>query len=177
MQFALFIDEINRANISAVFGELITLLEDDKRIGADNEMWLELPYSNEKFSVPGNLYVIGTMNTADRSIALLDIALRRRFEFKSLYPEYIESEWWASLLEALNQAIYNWKKNPDFFIGHAFFINKPEADRAKILNTKIIPLLYEYCQSNAATVKNILSEAGVALKSTGIKENFQIIAE
>jgi hypothetical protein len=146
MQFALFIDEINRANISAVFGELITLLEDDKRIGADNEMWLELPYSNEKFSVPGNLYVIGTMNTADRSIALLDIALRRRFEFKSLYPEYIESEWWASLLEALNQAIYNWKKNPDFFIGHAFFINKPEADRAKILNTKIIPLLYEYCQ-------------------------------
>ncbi|NML23515.1 EVE domain-containing protein [Pseudoflavitalea sp. G-6-1-2] len=177
MQFALFIDEINRANISAVFGELITLLEDDKRIGADNEMWLELPYSNEKFSVPGNLYVIGTMNTADRSIALLDIALRRRFEFKSLYPEYIESEWWASLLEALNQAIYNWKKNPDFFIGHAFFINKPEADRARILNTKIIPLLYEYCQSNAATVKNILSEAGVALKSTGIKENFQIIAE
>lgn len=177
MQFALFIDEINRANISAVFGELITLLEDDKRIGADNEMWLELPYSNEKFSVPGNLFVIGTMNTADRSIALLDIALRRRFEFKSLYPEYTETEWWASLLEALNQAIYNWKKNPDFFIGHAFFINKPEADRARILNTKIIPLLYEYCQSNAATVKKILSEAGVALKSTGIKENFQIIAE
>lgn len=177
MQFALFIDEINRANISAVFGELITLLEDDKRIGADNEMWLELPYSNEKFSVPGNLFVIGTMNTADRSIALLDIALRRRFEFKSLYPEYIETEWWASLLEDLNQAIFNWKKNPDFFIGHAFFINKPEADRAKILNTKIIPLLYEYCQSNAATVKNILSEAGVVLKSTGIKENFQIIAE
>lgn len=177
MQFALFIDEINRANISAVFGELITLLEDDKRIGADNEMWLELPYSNEKFSVPGNLFVIGTMNTADRSIALLDIALRRRFEFRSLYPEYIETEWWASLLEALNQAIYNWKKNPDFFIGHAFFINKPEADRARILNTKIIPLLYEYCQSNAATVKNILSEAGVGLKSTGIKENFQLIAE
>ena len=176
MQFALFIDEINRANISAVFGELITLLEDDKRIGADNEMWLELPYSNEKFSVPGNLYVVGSMNTADRSIALLDIALRRRFEFKSLYPEYIESEWWALLLEALNQAIYNWKKNPDFFIGHAFFINKPESERAKILNTKIIPLLYEYCQSNTSTVKNILSEAGVSIKSTSIKENFQIIA-
>lgn len=177
MQFALFIDEINRANISAVFGELITLLEDDKRIGAENEMWLDLPYSNEKFCVPGNLFVIGTMNTADRSIALLDIALRRRFEFKSLYPEYMDSEWWASLLESLNQAIYNWKKNPDFFIGHAFFINKPETHRTKILNTKIIPLLYEYCQSNSATVKSILSEAGIAVKQTGIKENFQIVAE
>ncbi len=176
-QFALFIDEINRANISAVFGELITLLEDDKRIGADNEMWVELPYSNEKFSVPSNLYVIGTMNTADRSIALLDIALRRRFEFKALYPEYKESEWWAALLEGINQAIYNWKKNPDFFIGHAFFINKPESDKVKILNTKIIPLLYEYCQNNSDTVKRILTEAKISIKQSGIKENFQIIAE
>ncbi len=176
-QFALFIDEINRANISAVFGELITLLEDDKRMGADNEMWVELPYSNEKFCVPANLYVIGTMNTADRSIALLDIALRRRFEFKALYPLYKETEWWSPILEALNQAIYNWKKNPDFFIGHAFFINRPEADKIKILNTKVIPLLYEYCQNNAETVKRILSEAGLQIKTTTIKENFQIIAE
>jgi|GEM_PF-1979686 len=172
-QFALFIDEINRANISAVFGELITLLEDDKRIGAEQEMWIELPYSNEKFSVPSNLYVIGSMNTADRSIALLDIALRRRFEFKALYPEYKETEWWCSLLEAINQAIYNWKKNPDFFIGHAFFINKPESDRTKILNTKIIPLLYEYCQNNADLVKRILTEAGIAIKQSGLRENFK----
>ena len=176
-QFALFIDEINRANISAVFGELITLLEDDKRMGGEYEMWIELPYSNEKFCVPANLYVIGTMNTADRSIALLDIALRRRFEFKALYPLYTETEWWSSILEALNQAIYNWKKNPDFFIGHAFFINKPEVDKIKIFNTKIIPLLYEYCQNNAETMKRILSEAGVQIKTTTIKENFQIIAE
>ena len=175
-QFALFIDEINRANISAVFGELITLLEDDKRMGANNEMWIELPYSNEKFCVPANLYVIGTMNTADRSIALLDIALRRRFEFKALYPIYT-GEWWSSILEALNQAIYNWKKNPDFFIGHAFFINRPEVDKIKIFNTKIIPLLFEYCQNNSETVKRILSEAGVPIKTTTIKENFQIIAE
>lgn len=175
-QFALFIDEINRANISSVFGELITLLEDDKRIGGDNEMWVELPYSNEKFCVPANLYVIGTMNTADRSIALLDIALRRRFEFKALYPLYTETAWWAETLEKLNSAIYTWRKNPDFFIGHAFFINKSEADKSKILNTKIIPLLYEYCQNNSETVKRILSDAGVEIKQTGIKENYQIIA-
>ena len=153
------------------------MLEDDKRMGANNEMWIELPYSNEKFCVPANLYVIGTMNTADRSIALLDIALRRRFEFKALYPRYTETEWWASLLEGMNKAIYKWKKNPDFFIGHAFFINKPESERTKILNRKIIPLLYEYCQNNAETVLRILSESGIKVKETDIKENFQIIAE
>lgn len=176
-QFALLIDEINRANISAVFGELITLLEDDKRMGRENELWVELPYSNEKFCVPANLYVIGTMNTADRSIALLDIALRRRFEFKALYPEYGDSKWWSPLLQRLNQAIYSVKKNPDFFIGHAFFLNKPEVDTVKILNTKIIPLLYEYCQNNADAVKRILSDSGVNIRQTSITENFQIIAE
>ncbi len=176
-QFALFIDEINRANIAAVFGELITLLEDDKRIGGSNELWVKLPYSNEDFCIPANLYVIGTMNTADRSIALIDIALRRRFEFKALYPFYGENEWWTPLLEALNLAIYNWKKNPDFFIGHAFFINRPVNDRLDILNRKIIPLLVEYCQNNTEMVKRILAEAGVDIKPTGIKENFQIIAE
>lgn len=176
-QFALFIDEINRANISAVFGELITLLEDDKRMGAENELWVELPYSNEKFCVPPNLYIIGTMNTADRSIALLDIALRRRFEFLSLYPEYQEGEWWSALLLALNEAIYKLKKNPDFFIGHAFFINRPETERSRILNTKIIPLLYEYCQNNSENVKSILSQAGIIMKETGIKTNFLITAE
>lgn len=176
-QFAIFIDEINRANIAAVFGELITLLEDDKRIGGSNELWVKLPYSNEDFCVPGNLFVIGTMNTADRSIALIDIALRRRFEFKALYPDYKEGEWWTPLLESLNQAIYNWKKNPDFFIGHAFFINRPAADKLDILNRKIIPLLVEYCQNNAEMVKKILQDAGVQIRQTGLRENFQIIAE
>jgi 5-methylcytosine-specific restriction endonuclease McrBC GTP-binding regulatory subunit McrB len=117
------------------------------------------------------------MNTADRSIALLDIALRRRFEFKPLYPEYIESEWWSPLLEKLNLAIYNWKKNPDFFIGHAFFIDKSKADRTKILNTRIIPLLYEYCQNNVGTITKILNEAGIEIKLGGVKENFQIVAQ
>lgn len=175
--FGLFIDEINRANISAVFGELITLLEDDKRMGQEQEIWAELPYSNTKFCVPPNLYIIGTMNTADRSIALLDIALRRRFEFKSLYPFYDNSQWWGPLLETINQSIYQIKKNPDFFIGHAFFMGRPESDKAKIFNTKIIPLLAEYFQNNLSFIKKVMNECNIPLKETGILENYLVIAD
>jgi hypothetical protein len=176
-QFALFIDEINRANISAVLGELITLLEEDKRIGCKNEMWLNLPYSNKIFSVPSNLYLVGTMNTADRSIALLDIALRRRFEFKALYPIYEDGKWWKQLLFDLNTAIYNWKKNPDFFIGHAFFINAEETEKVKILNSKIIPLLYEYCQNNSQAILKILGEANIQVDTPDLHNNYQIVAK
>lgn len=180
-RYALFIDEINRANISAVLGELITLLEEDKRLGAvdanglPTEMWLTLP-SGAKFGVPSNLYVVGTMNTADRSIALLDIALRRRFEFKALYPEYQEGTWWEPVLRDLNAAIYEKKKNPDFFIGHAFFMNKAESERSHIFNNKIIPLLNEYFQNNADSVKQVLACANVAIQPVDINNNYRICA-
>jgi DNA polymerase III delta prime subunit len=180
-QYAILIDEINRANISAVFGELITLIEDSKRIGEDDEFWVTLPYSNDEFCVPSNLFIIGTMNTADKSIALLDIALRRRFEFVSLYPKYelpnLLKPWACKLLEQLNEKIYHHKnKNPDFFIGHSFFINKEEVEKNQILNTKIIPLLLEYFQNNTEKVIKILTDTGISLKQTTIKENYQIIA-
>lgn len=175
-QFALFIDEINRANISAVFGELITLIEENKRLGQEEEMWLKLPYSNEDFAVPPNLYLIGSMNTADRSIALLDIALRRRFEFIGLYPDYKTIPKWAEMLKAVNDKIYELKKNPDFFIGHAFFINKEIGSKADIFNKKIIPLLMEYFQNNTTTVKSILTVAKVEIEEPSINNNYQLVA-
>ncbi len=180
-QFALLIDEINRANISAVFGELITLIEENKRIGGSEEMWVKLPYSGEDFCVPPNLWIMGTMNTADRSIALIDIALRRRFEFKPMYPKYsLENEpnpWWAQMLEKLNEAIYqNKNRNPDFFIGHSFFIGRKPEEQAAIFNTRIIPLLLEYFQSNIDRVERVLKGAEVRYQAGSIREGYQILA-
>lgn len=167
--YALFIDEINRANISAVFGELITCIEDNKRVGSENELWVSLPINGGKFGVPINLFIIGTMNTADRSIALIDIALRRRFEFDRIYPnsEHIELQSWAkNILEKLNESIYNEKKSADFLIGHTFFLNKEEKDKKDIFDKKIIPLLYEYFQNNVGKVESILSAAGIEAEVT-----------
>lgn len=157
--YVLIIDEINRANISKVFGELITLLEEDKRIGKKNELRLTLPNGEKEFGVPPNLYIIGTMNTADKSIALIDIALRRRFEFIGYFPDYTrleENE--GLLLKKINQEIYARKKSADFLIGHAYFMAGIET--SKVLKNKVIPLLMEYFSGKIDVVEEILKDTG-----------------
>ncbi|QDK80721.1 EVE domain-containing protein [Spirosoma sp. KCTC 42546] len=159
--YVLIIDEINRANMSRVFGELITLLEDDKRLGGDNELTVTLP-SGELFSVPPNLYLIGTMNTADKSLALLDIALRRRFEFIYKKPEaHLLEPDLEIMLNNLNRSIRAQHKSADFLIGHAYFIGKTQDQLNGVFNNRVIPLLMEYFNGNAKTVIGILDKAGV----------------
>jgi hypothetical protein len=160
-RYVLIIDEINRANISKVFGELLTLLEPDKRLGAKHALTVRLPSGEPGFSVPPNLYMLGTMNTADKSIALLDIALRRRFDFEPLYPVYEiggQSYGHADLLRQLNEQIIK-HKSRDFQIGHAYFLeDKP---LQAILDQKVIPLLYEYFLNDATKVKLVLTNANI----------------
>jgi len=157
-KYVLVIDEINRANISKVFGELITLLEADKRIGEDNELKVSIPHSDKEFGVPPNLYVLGTMNTADKSIALIDIALRRRFEFVGMYPAYeeIEDESARELLKQINKVVYDKKSSADYLIGHAYFMNEDSVE--KVLKTKVIPLLTEYFMGKTKFVEEVFKD-------------------
>lgn len=155
-KYVLIIDEINRANISKVFGELITLLEEDKRLGEVNELKITLPNGEKDFGVPPNLYLIGTMNTADKSIALIDIALRRRFEFVGKYPTYENLDAnEAALLQKINEAIYEEKKTADYLIGHAYFMKKQPIEA--VLRSKVIPLLMEYFSGRTETVSKIFN--------------------
>lgn len=148
--FVFIIDEINRGNIAQIFGELITLIEDDKRLGKIEEIRLELPYSKQTFCVPPNLYIIGTMNTADRSVEALDTALRRRFSFIPMMPEYdglnekCDGVNLKLLLKKLNDRL-TVLKDRDHTIGHAWLWNTKTIDSLRLaFKDKIIPLLQEF---------------------------------
>jgi 5-methylcytosine-specific restriction protein B len=136
---------------------LITLLEEDKRLGELNELKITLPNGEKDFGVPPNLFIIGTMNTADKSIALIDIALRRRFEFIGYYPIYegYDSEA-IDLLKKVNQAIFKEKKSADYLIGHAYFMKEQTIEN--VLQSKVIPLLVEYFGGKTDIVSRIFAD-------------------
>lgn len=164
LKYVLVIDEINRGDVSKIFGELITLIEKDKRIGEDHQMTVTLPYSREPFGVPNNLYIIGTMNTADRSIALLDTALRRRFDFEEMMPKPellrgkdIEGVDLEQLLTKINDRIKN-EYDRDHQIGHSYLMgvkNNEQLERA--YKNRILPLLKEYFYNDIDSIAKILN--------------------
>lgn len=163
--YVLVIDEINRGNISKIFGELITLLEDDKRLTEDNQIIMKLPYSKEDFCLPPNLYIVGTMNTADKSIALMDIALRRRFKFKEMMPnpkllKNVDNIDLEKMLDIINKRI-EFLYDRDYMIGHAYLINvKKLEDIVDAFKNKIIPLLQEYFYDDWEKIGLILGGIG-----------------
>lgn len=163
-KYIFIIDEINRGDVSKIFGELITLIEEDKRIGNKYQMKITLPYSKEQFGVPNNLYIIGTMNTADRSIALLDTALRRRFDFEEIMPKpellngkVVEGINLQILLTRINERITT-KYDRDHQIGHSYLMGvntKEQLERA--YKNRILPLLNEYFYNESKTVAEVLN--------------------
>jgi hypothetical protein len=161
------IDEINRGNVSAIFGELITLLEEDKRKGNKEHTEAKLPYSGNKFSVPNNVYIIGTMNTADRSVEALDTALRRRFSFVEMQPDpnilsKVGEVDLSKLLETINQRI-EVLIDKDHQIGHSYFIGIQDLeDLRRTFKDKIIPLLEEYFYGDFGKIGLVLG--GVFIK-------------
>lgn len=162
------IDEINRGNISKIFGELITLIEPSKRIGATEEHRAILPYSGRNFGVPDNVYIIGTMNTADRSIALIDTALRRRFNFVEMVPDsrvlqdiVVEGIDIAELLDTMNRRI-TVLLDREHTIGHSYLLplkNDPSLENlAGIFENKIMPLLQEYFYDDYQKIQLVLGD-------------------
>ena len=163
------IDEINRGNVSKILGEAITLIETGKRKGAEEELQVTLPYSGKKFGVPKNVYIIGTMNTADRSIATLDTALRRRFFFKEMLPDVnvlngvsVEGISISGMLERINKRV-EVLYDREHTIGHAYFMslkNDPTIETlAKIFENNIIPLLQEYFYEDYEKIRLVLGDS------------------
>lgn len=185
-QYAIFIDEINRGNVANIFGELITLIEPDKRLGAKNEMTVTLPYSKEEFGVPSNLDIIGTMNTADRSVEALDTALRRRFSFQEILPEpelikevLGEKSIFSgiNLNEVLKRINFRIEKliDRDHTIGHAYFLKLKEVEDFKaglvdVFCDNIMPLLQEYFYNDYPKIGLVLGKGFVQVLDNDKKE-------
>ncbi|EAL0482562.1 AAA family ATPase [Campylobacter jejuni] len=181
--YIIIIDEINRGNLSKIFGELITLIEPSKRIGEKEELKVTLPYSGEKFGVPKNVYIIGTMNTADRSITSLDTALRRRFEFIEMMPDVsklsIDCEGinLQELLKAINTRI-EYLLDREKTIGHAFFISVENLESLKkVFKNRIIPLLQEYFYNDYALIDAVLNKNGMLEISVENKDYLKNMTE
>lgn len=169
--YVFIIDEINRGNISKIFGELITLIESTKREGMPEAASAILPYSGDEFSVPSNVYILGTMNTADRSIALMDTALRRRFQFVEMMPDSdvlrkihadnVEDLDVAAMLDKINERI-EFLYDREHTIGHAFFTDlKDDATLEKlqsIFEKSVIPLLQEYFYEDYQKIQLVLGD-------------------
>ena len=174
--YVFIIDEINRGNISKIFGELITLIEPTKRSGKKECISTKLPYSKKEFTVPDNVYIIGTMNTADRSIALMDTALRRRFKFEEMLPDYdllkdifVEDKGTkvniGAMLKVINERI-EYLYDREHTIGHAVFLEKKENDKIdidinkleNIFKKNIIPLLQEYFYEDYEKIRIVLGD-------------------
>ena len=174
--YVFIIDEINRGNISKIFGELITLIETTKRAGKEECISTKLPYSKEEFTVPDNVYIIGTMNTADRSIALMDTALRRRFKFEEMLPDYdllkdifVEDKGVkvniGAMLKVINERI-EYLYDREHTIGHAVFLEKGKDNRIdidinkleNIFKKSIIPLLQEYFYEDYEKIRIVLGD-------------------
>lgn len=179
-RYAIFIDEINRGNVSQIFGELITLIETDKRLGAVNEMKVKLPYSKKEFGVPSNIDIYGTMNTADRSVEALDTALRRRFSFKELMPnsEVVNRKGFTdysrnAIMEKINNRI-EVLLDRNHTLGHAYFI-KP--DFKSSFENEIIPLLQEYFYNDYGKIGLVLGKGFVREKSIAKTNDKSIFAD
>jgi 5-methylcytosine-specific restriction endonuclease McrBC GTP-binding regulatory subunit McrB len=191
--YVLIIDEINRGDISSIFGELFTLLEDDKREGKDEALFINLPYSKDeignpkKLIVPPNLYILATMNTVDKSIALIDVALRRRFDFEECMPSYDTAIFpksykgidLAKLLKSINERI-TVLKNEHYQIGHSYFLKITSREKLKeVMENDILPLLKEYFYDDWKSICAVLHQnydnpkTGFLIAETIDKENFK----
>lgn len=176
--YAIFIDEINRGNVSAIFGELITLIEEDKRLGATNELKIKLPYSKREFGVPSNLYIVGTMNTADRSVEALDTALRRRFCFVEMMPDpkVLEKKNFKDrvlIMKKINQRV-ELLLDRNYTLGHSYFIKE---DFENSFKNEIIPLLQEYFYNDCGKIGLVLGRGFVREKEISKNNTASVFAD